>query len=77
MRYKGKEAKNGLYWCNIIVNKKYKLVIGELIDKKNEIFKLRSNIQLDNSWKIEPKRNDWYYKEVLEEEINEFFTFNH
>lgn len=76
-----KTSKSGLYWCNIILsNGKYKIVIAELIDKENKIFRLRSNsaaVLMDKTWTEMPEKKDWHYKDVFEEDVNEFFNWNY
>jgi len=76
---KGKESKTGLYWCNIILSTgKYKLVVAELIDSENMIFRLWSNhsqMNLFNDWIESDTRSGWYFKDCFEDDINEFFYF--
>jgi hypothetical protein len=86
-----KTNQNGDYWCNIILaTNKIKLVIGHLIDPENRIFRIRScsseilehnkilseKGQSLNNWVPMTSRIGWWYCDVFEEEINEFFNWN-
>ena len=75
-----KTNKSGLYWSGVkLSNGNYKIVIGELIDKENRIFKLISNsasVLMDKTWKPIPDMKDWNFKEELEEVIT-FFDWNY
>ena len=79
MKSKGKLNESSIGWCNVILpTGKYKLVKAELIDSELMIFKLWSNhsqMNLFDDWtECEGKHfKGWYYKEILEENINEFF----
>ena len=74
-----KTSKSGLYWCNVIIESgEYKIVIAELIDKENMIFKLLSNsskIAAEKTWTKSEEKKGWYFKEVFEREIETFFNW--
>ena len=74
---KGKLNEASIGWCNVVLpTGKYKLVKAELIDKEVRIFKLWSNhSQMIHfkDWTECKELKGWFYKEILEEDINEFF----
>lgn len=72
-------SKSGLYWCNIILSTgKHKLVIAELIDEDNMLFRLLSNsgkMRDEPGWESHGKKTGWFYLDIFEEDINEFFDY--
>jgi hypothetical protein len=74
------ETTKKLHWCNVITSTgKYKLAVGELINKELGLFDLRtcsSEIANEPGWAKIQGRKGWYHKEFLKEEINQFFDYN-
>lgn len=76
---KGKLDYRGYGWCNIpLPTGKLKLVIAILLDAELRTFKLISNhsaMSLFKDWSPCEDKPGWFFKEVFESEINEFFEF--
>jgi len=77
---KVKTNKSSMYWCSVTLsNGKNKIVIGELIDKVNRVFRLRSNsaaVLIDKTWQKLESKKGWHYKDMFEEDIT-FFDWNY
>lgn len=77
LNYEGKrKAPNGMFWGNSKIHDRNKCVMCEQI---NEIeFRVWSNSKLasfDETFTPSRKREGWYYKDVLHDEIT-FFNWN-
>ncbi len=73
---KGKLNEMDIGWCNVVLETgKSKIVKAELINKDPMIFKLWSNhsaIGLFDGWTECKELKGWFYKEMLEKDIDKF-----
>lgn len=77
---KGKRtSKTGLYWCNVVLQDgSYKLCVAELIKPELNLFRVWCNsnrVAIDSMFTKSEIRVGWFYADLFEEEINEFFNF--
>lgn len=75
---KRKPNNKGIYWGNIFLNGKYKLVMIKIIDEGNEIVRLRTRgkqLKVTEGWVLSSDGS--YFTECFAEEVLKVFDWNY